>query len=262
MTILSVLACTVLLACGHYYWKNKTTVSAQNTVNEKASGKVVKTDKAGKGSIDLSPLSSKWPKEAQESFKQSIADGRKFKFAIVGSESLGKETGGWSILLSKTLRETFGDNRIEVRIFEYPVNSLEFAQQGHMGEVAQYVPDLVLFEPFNENDNGFVNPEDNHATIMSFISALKAENNTVSVIIQPSHPKVSVYYPGQVQELEQFAEREGLPYINHWPNWPDTDNNELRNYVENEQSTPNEKGHAIWFETLKEYFIAEKQSSN
>lgn len=261
LTYLAVIACVVFLASGHFYWKEKTNVSAIN----KQEAPVVsqndnKRDEPKEEAVDYSDLlelATNWPEEAQATFGETLEEGRTYKIAIVGSAALGKEANGWSEMLKEELIQTFGESNLEVSLFEYSITSTEFIEDGYDKEVAALNPDLVLFEPFNLNDNtGWIPTETNHENILTFISALKDENSKAVLILQPPHPIVSTEYPKQVGMLKTFADEQGIPYLDHWSEWPGTDDEQLRDYLISSQSGPNEKGHEIWYEFLKAIFIA------
>lgn len=262
LTYLAVIACGIFLVSGYVYWKDKTNSSVETTEKqvpvvsdtEKKNNKEEKKEPADPA---LLSLTENWPKQAQETFAKALEDGRSYKLAIVGSAALGQEDNGWSELLKEELVHTYGEDNLEVTIFEYPVRSDQFIAEGYDEEVAKFKPDLVLFEPFALNDNGNIETEDNHDNIMSFISTVEKENEDAVIILQPPHPVVSTIYPGQIEELKEFAEEQDLVYLDHWSVWPDTDDDELYDFVLDPASAPNEKGHQLWFEYLKEYFIAE-----
>lgn len=256
VTLLVVLATFLFLGAAHFYWKEKTSASTPApTIEKKETANVKeKTEKPIKvDSNDVLAAAANWPEEAQNDFKKAVEEGHPYKIAFVGSESVGKEDGGWSVMLQDALSKTYGD-AIEVGIFEYAERSDEFINSGHAEEVAEFKPDFVLFEPFTLNDNGNVEVEDNHENIKTFISAVKG----AVVVLQPPHPiHGATFYPDQVGQLKDFANAEGLDYLDHWSAWPDQENEELRTYLKDKQSAPNEKGHEVWFEFLRDYFIAD-----
>ncbi|WP_018708358.1 SGNH/GDSL hydrolase family protein [Siminovitchia fordii] len=253
ITLLAVIATFLFLVAGHFYWKEKTSAHTPVEKKEPVEAKEkAKTKKPVSVDEDLLTVSANWPKEAQDAFKKATSEGRPYKIAFVGSESIGKEDGGWSVMLKDALSEAYG-NAVEVGIFEYDEQSDEFITNGHAEEVAKFKPDFVLFEPFTLNDNGNIEVEDNHENIKTFISDVK----DAVVVLQPPHPiHGATFYPGQVDQLKAFANAEGLDYLDHWSEWPDQSNEELRTYLQDQQSAPNEKGHEVWFEFLRDYFIA------
>ncbi|VEF49602.1 EPSX protein [Bacillus freudenreichii] len=259
ITIIAVLATVIFLAAAHHYWKGKTSsVAPAAKVEEKPTDNIKeKAKKPVTVDADVLAAAANWPKEAQDTFKKAVAEGKPYKIAFVGSESIGKKDGGWSVMLEDALGDAYGDT-VEVSIFEYAERSDEFTTNGHAEEVAEFEPDFVLFEPFTLNDNGNVEVEDNHENIKTFISAVKEANKNAIVVLQPPHPiHGAMFYPEQVGQLKDFANAEGIEYLDHWSVWPDQSNEELRAYLQDKQSAPNEKGHEVWYEYLRDYFIAD-----
>ncbi len=60
----------------------------------------------------------KWGEEGENDFKKGVEEGDGYKSAFVGSDSVGKEDGGWWVMVEDGLRKRYGDG-IEVGIFEY-----------------------------------------------------------------------------------------------------------------------------------------------
>lgn len=260
ITLMAVVATIIFLAAGHFYWKEKTSAHAPAMKESSKSGEVnakKKADESVEVDTDVLELTATWPDQARDSFERAVADGKVYKIAFVGSEALGENDGGWSVMLKDAIGEAYGD-AVEVDIFEYAERSDEFISNGDHKEVAKFKPDFVLFEPFTLNDNGNLEVEENHENIKTFMSAVKKENDGAVFVLQPPYPiHGATFYPAQVEELEKFANEEGYVYLNHWSEWPDQEDEELRSYLKDKQSVPNEKGHEVWFNYLEDFFIAE-----
>ncbi|MBD8004267.1 SGNH/GDSL hydrolase family protein [Bacillus norwichensis] len=258
-TLIVIVITVLFLGAAHLYWKEKTSAYAPAPKVEKkdAASSKGKTKKPVKSEAkDVLASTANWPKKAQDAFKKAVEEGRPYNIAFVGSESVGKEDGGWSVMLQEAMDKTYGDT-VEVELFEYAERSDEFINNGHADEVAKFNPDFVLFEPFTLNDNGNVEVEDSQENILTFISTVKEQNEDALVVLQPPHPiHGATFYPSQVNQLKEFANVEGLDYLDHWSEWPEPENEELRTYLQDKQSAPNEKGHEVWFEFLRDYFIA------
>lgn len=257
VTVMAVLATVIFLFAAHTYWKGKTSAGTKApAVTEEAVKNVMEKEEnveSKSANQDLLTLADNWPDQAKEGLEKAMEEGRAYKVAVVGSGSLGEENGGWSVMLRDALGEAFGDH-VEVGIFEYDERSDEFISNSRHNEVAEFEPDFVLFEPFTLMDNGNVEVEDNHENIQTFVDAV----GEAVVVLQPPHPiHDATFYPAQVNDLKTFAEDADLVYLDHWPEWPDVEDEELRSYLQEDQGAPNEKGHELWFEYLKGYFIAE-----
>lgn len=260
-TFTAVIISIIFLFAGHTYWKHKTTsLNVEKTSVKDAASSTSKGKKqAGESKTDEEKLAkaANWPENAQAAFEKAMLNKQPLKLAIVGSKALGEEANGWSVQLQNVLADTYGDT-LDVKIFQHEEQSDQFIASGHDKEVAKFQPDIVLFEPFTLNDNGSVKAEDSHENIRSFISAVQKEKEGAVVILQPPHPiHNATYYPLEVEALEKFAGDNNLPFLNHWAKWPAVDNEQLRSYLLEDQSAPNEKGHEIWFTYLQEYFIAD-----
>lgn len=126
-------------------------------------------------------------------------------------------------------------------------------------EVTAYQPDLVLWEPFTLKDNTVgVSPEDTAYGVNVFLADLQEANEDVTLILQPGQPLFgAVYYPQQVEELKTFAEESGLTYLDHWTEWPASDDEALQGYLTESRDVPSEKGHKVWAGYLTDYFISQ-----
>ncbi|MBW8350270.1 SGNH/GDSL hydrolase family protein [Bacillus sp. IITD106] len=262
VTVATVL-CFVFLAFGHFYWKEKTSISSFNSaeklINEKGSKVESKetVDLEESKIVDVKILNyiRNWPSNAQKAFEKALENGETYKLAIVGSPALGKETGGWSAMLKDILVDTYGENNLQVEIFEYALSSDQFIAGGHDQEVIDFKPDFILLEPFKWIDNSAA-PQHNSGNILKFIDAFDETGSNAVLVLQPPPPVYDTrYYPVQIEELKELAKEHGLDYLDHWSAWPNHNNPELEEYLLEDDSAPNEKGHQVWFEFLKEYFI-------
>ncbi|GIN69631.1 hydrolase [Bacillus sp. J14TS2] len=253
LTAIIVLACLVFLGSGYLYWKDRTGVVASEVDSTpKKDDHSEATDKEKKEKdVDTKvvELASNWPEEAQADLEKAIENEEAYPIAIVGSLALGGEDG-WAAMLKKALEESYGDDVVDVKLFEYDLTSTEFIDEEKYEDVVDFSPKLVLFEPFILNDNGVVDVGENHDNLDTFLDEL----SDAVVLLQPARPiPDSSIYPMQVQDLERYADTHDIPYLDHWENWPE----DASDYVVNGESAPNEKGHEVWFEYLQEYFIAE-----
>ena len=144
-----------------------------------------------------------------------------------------------------------------VSTFSYDLTSIAFINEEKVTEVIEEQPDLILFEPFTLKDNGVVGIDDSLENVSAVIASVKESLPQTQVILQPPHPLYKAnFYPTQVEELQQFAEDNDIPYLNHWEAWPDQDSEEIKEYISEDSSQPSAKGHQVWAEYLIDYFIA------
>ena len=154
-----------------------------------------------------------------------------FKIAFLGSSALGEGEDSWPEIVKASLNEAFCSNR-DGFDFYYDLTSLEFVNEDKVTEVIEEQPDLVLFEPFTLKDNGLVTIDDSLENASSTIAKIKESLPDTVVLIQPPHPLYqATYYPVQVEALEQYAEDNDIPYLNHWEAWPDQDSEEIKEYL-------------------------------
>jgi hypothetical protein len=239
------------LAFGYMSWQDKTSISSTN--NQRSDSEETKVE--GESNSEKT-FYSNWPEEAQADYKEAKENGEAYKVAIVGSTALGKGENGWSEQVKGELLET-GSGTVEVEIFQFDTISIDFIYGTDMGEVVDYAPDMVLYEPFSLNDNSVgVLVQDNHDSIEIFLRNLKEANEDVVLLLQPTHPLFgATYYPLQVEDLKAFAEEKGFTYLDHWEAWPEDES--LNDLVSEGKDVPNEEGHKLWADYLTDYFIAE-----
>jgi len=263
-----VIVCIILLAGSYFQWKGKIDAVKGNTT-ETAVKRPIKvapstnTDNEEQPEVetsmntkDLLNLTANQEDTVQTTFNKRLEAEEKIDFLIVGSESMNDGSPGYADLLKAELEEAYGRS-IEVSILPFDGTSAAFIDQLDT-DFIQFSTgyDVVLYEPFTLNNNGNVTIEDEHLHIKNFRSRLQAAVKDAVVIIQPPHPiPNAVYYPSQVQALQEFAKFENIPYINHWAAWPDKDSDELAALLD-EDSMPNTKGAEVWANELITYFIA------
>ena len=144
-----------------------------------------------------------------------------------------------------------------VSTFSYDLTSIAYINEEKITEVMEEQPDLILFEPFTLKDNGKVGIDDSLENTSAVIASVKESLPQTEVILQPPHPLYNAnFYPKQVEELQQFAEDNGITYLNHWEAWPDKNSEEIKEYISEDSSQPSSKGHQLWADYLTDYFIA------
>ncbi|MED1204704.1 SGNH/GDSL hydrolase family protein [Heyndrickxia acidicola] len=258
LTFLGIVLTVTILILGKAHWSKQTAVSAFASDKESVSATPAQTSKPSMttdGDQQLLNQTKHWPKTAQEEFKKDIQAGLKFKVAIVGSTSIGSNTGGMAGKLKKALLAAYGNNHLDVQIFSYNTMSNHFLGEKLDQQVLTMKPDLVLWEPFILNDTGNLTDADMHKNILAFFHEVKAQNKKAVVLLQPAQPLYkATFYPQHVLALKNFAKEHHIPYLDHWKAWPAISSLKLKKdlTVDNQ---PNAKGNQIWFTYLKHYFI-------
>ncbi|KHD84916.1 hypothetical protein G4D61_08370 [Bacillus ginsengihumi] len=255
LTLIAIVATIAFLVIGNRHWQEKIDVSHFASSQKAEASTETKKEKTAALAAKLMPYTAHWPQQAKNDFQQAIKDQKTYTIAIVGSKAMGTEKQGWASDLKKALLQAYGD-QVAVTLFPSDVTSKQFISKKLDKKVADAHPNLVLFEPFVLNDNGSVAPKDTHKNLLK---AVKTWKDAV-VIIQPSFPIYQASnYPDQVKELKKFAQEQKLPYLDHWKDWPGTNSKDLKKDIEfknGEQVAPNAKGNKIWFDYLRDYFIA------
>ena len=253
VTIISVLAiaCAAVLVLGNIHWDKKTTVAVGPEQATQAPSEH-KASAADHQTQDLLSYATNWPENSQEQFKQKIEENQPFHIIIAGSESLAAENNGWPNMVKASLEETYGE-AVKVDVQEYDMNSSQFVQQDKQQELTG---DMIILEPFTLKDNGVVRIEDSIANLETIIDDVTAAHPNTEFLIQPPHPLYDArFYPIQVNQLKKFAEDHQLTYLDHWSAWPDAKTEEIKDYLLEDQSAPNERGHEIWAKFIEDFLI-------
>lgn len=213
-----------------------------DVINESVRAKEINTAEEDVEKVDSSVISkytSTWTEEEIQKLQTAIAENRSYRILLAGSSSLGE-----------------GENVISIDRKVYTETTQDFIDSGKQAEFIDGNYDLIIWEPFTLTDNGEVVIETSQKNILSVINEIKAANNNTSFILQPPNPifQPSLYMT-QVNSLERFAKRNSTTYLNHWNTWPDTDSEELNNYLTGE-NTPSELGHKVWADFLIRYFVS------
>lgn len=260
ISIGSIILCLLVLVIGQIHWMEKTNVSAKqseekNTLSVENDQGVSKVTSSEMDSI-LS-YTKNWPAESVATLKANLEAGKPFKMAFLGSTSQGEGEESWPSIVTAALSDKFGGH-ITVSTFSYDLTSSGFVQENKVTEVINEQPDLILFEPFTLKDNGVIATEDSLENTSTIIAKVKESLPNTVVMIQPPHPLYkATFYPAQVEELQKYAEDNGIPYLNHWEAWPDPTTEKIKPYLVEDSTQPSPEGHKLWADYLIKYFIAE-----
>lgn len=257
--IIVLIGCVLLLIGSYMQWKGNISsvggnstkqISSPEKNDDKKSDDVVKPKHDVKR---LLSLTSNADEQVQEVFSNRLESGENVNFLITGSTLLDSGKPGYGERLNNALKEAYGDS-VTVKIEGFDGTSEEF-----LDEKINLSPgyDVVLLEPFTLKNNGIVTIDEEHQHIKSFQKLLTDKTEDAIVVLHPPNPiYAATYYPQQVSALKSFAESEGIPYLDHWKQWPDPETDEISSYLD-EDGAPNNDGAEIWASALIEYFIAE-----
>lgn len=257
LVLLAAVATAAILIFGNINWKGKTTIdankaNASETVNDGEKKNIAEEQRMA----TLLSFAKNWPEEALVKFEKALRDGDPYKILFLGSKALGEGEGSWPKLVEQELINTYGDI-FTFSSLSYDVTSTNFVQEGLEEEVIEENADLILFEPFTLKDNGVVVIETSWENTESVMEAVQSAKEDTVFILQPPHPIYNAsWYRTQVENLEKFANNNSIPYLHHWEAWPELSNREVNDYLNEDRSAPNEEGHKLWAQYLRDYFIA------
>jgi len=254
------IGCALLLIGSYMQWNNK--ISSVGGNSTKPIGSTPASTEDNKESEEteepeldvkrLLSLTANADEQVQDVFSKRLESDEKVNILITGSNTIDSGKPGYGERLNNALKESYGD-AVTVNIEGFNATSEEFLEDGIDLSLGY---DIILFEPFTLKNNGIVTIEDEHEHIKTFQERLTKETEDAVVILQPPNPiHAATYYPTQVNALKSFAESAGIPYIDHWKQWPDPESDEITDYLD-DNGSPNKDGAEIWANALIEYFIA------
>lgn len=259
LTVLLGIACIAVIIIGNLNW-NERIQSAQATEDVKTTKQNSNTESESENketkNNDITALAANWPATAIERLKQTQAEDRAFKILFIGSSAIGSETAGTFPVVKEKMTETFGEKNVQIALKTFDLSSSEFINNNHQIEIADEAADLVVIEPFILMDNGVVELSNSLENLSLIIEAIHTKNPESSIIIQPGYPLHNAkYYPKQVAAVKEYAEQNGVTYLDHWAAWPDHQSDEIIEYLLPEQAGPSDKGTQVWSDFLLNYFI-------
>jgi hypothetical protein len=257
LTTILGLACLILLFFGNLHWQDKINHAGDNAIESASAKEVQNAEKTEE--IDQDKIlehASNWSAEEKQKLQSALSEGRPYRILLAGSSSLGEGENSWPALFQEEMIRTFGEQVITINIKSYTETSKEFVESNAQTDFIEGKYDLIIWEPFTLTDNGTVVIETSHNYILSVIEEVTAADGQTDFILQPPNPIFQPsFYQLQVNSLEAFAQKHGLPYLNHWTAWPDTDSEEILNYIDDEKQ-PNDLGHQVWADFLIDQFIS------
>jgi hypothetical protein len=241
-TAIWVLVCLGVLAYGHIHWNQQIAVKAVEPVTTQ---QITETDYSS-----YLEMAANWPDTAKSQLKLALEAEQPFKILFVGSASMEWEKG-----VSQIINESFGSDKIVTALHTYDQTSADIIAENNQQELAAEKAQLVVMEPFLLNDNGKLKIEETLGNVTKMIEDIKTANPDTTFILQPSNPiYLPKYYSEQIEGLKNYAAPNNITYLDHWTAWPATDNPDLENYL-NEDQSPNELGYQAWAQYLSAYFV-------
>lgn len=254
--LMSVILCGVILIFSYATWKEKIANAGRpaETAIASAPKEDTKEEMAAVSEetpeIDLKNLTAGMDPQVQKLFYNKKEQDETVQMLIVGSEAMDAGQPGYGELLAAELETVYG-GFIETELLSFDGTSEEFLMSGPQLSGGY---DVVLLEPFTLNNNGRVEIEMEQLHIQNiFGEVLSDESNAVLVLHPPQPIYGAQFYRTQEMALEDFARIQGYVYIDHWQEWPATDDLALKEYL-TEDSNPNNTGAETWANALIAYF--------
>jgi hypothetical protein len=242
------LICVGFLAYSHINWNKQT---AAKTVGSEPALSVAQEANDINMDSKYIELAANWPEAAKAQFKQALAEQKPFKILFVGSTAME-----WEKNVTQNISESFGSDKVITAIHTYDLTTEEIIRENKQLELAAEQAQLIVIEPFLLNDNGHLKIDVTLANITKMMEDIKAGNPDTTFILQPSYPiYLPKYYSVQTEALKEYAAVNNLTYLDHWTAWPATDHPDIQNYLNEDQSAPNELGYQAWAQYLSAYFI-------
>jgi len=180
--------------------------------------------------------------------------GEPVQMLIVGSEAIAASAERFTTAISDKYGDLIG---VDVATFDMTSDRFVSEELEDGGIEWDKGYDIVLYEPFTLHNNGKVVIENEHRHLLAVKTLAESYVEDVSLLVTPPQPIYRAgYYLTQLRALEKFTAARGIPYINHWSNWPDTGSEELLTYID-EARMPTESGITAWSDALIAYFVSD-----
>ncbi|MFF2459548.1 SGNH/GDSL hydrolase family protein [Peribacillus simplex] len=264
--------CLAVVVFGHLHWKNISQTAGIEAREAAAKAKEKETEERDALIQSLKPENNK---------KQPLIDFLHYKsltqdkviVSLVGSNGTSgtgasNASKSWAGLLEKSLRADRED-----------LETLRFINHGHEGystedllkgrkieAVIQDDPDLIIFEnSLINNHYQSLSLEQTEKDLESIMTKLQKElPNTKVLIISPNpvansktENSLGLDYLDYIQASEQVIKINKWTYMNSKEEIEkrlSKKNMRLADILTNDNIHPNDQGHYIWFEVMKEYF--------
>ncbi|KIL43020.1 SGNH/GDSL hydrolase family protein [Jeotgalibacillus campisalis] len=210
-----------------------------------------------KGSADeLEDLIANQPQDVQEFWIESKESGDTVDITFVATESAVALEENWTTLIEESFLSSYEgiDFAFSLITHENEGTSEDWLTSLQSEAVTFEGQDIVLYELPVINDNGMLSSQDQIYYTNRFLEEMQSNFPETHLFTLPSQPLYnSTYYPGELETVQEVVEEQGIPFLNHWEDWPSIDDEELENYL-TDDNDPNEEGNTIWGTYLVDYF--------
>lgn len=255
--VLCILLCGIILTFSYISWQEKLAAAGKTPVqavtsptSEETAGETEEPADEVAAEIDIEALTSGMDPQVQELFNDRYEQGETLQMLVVGSESMEAGEPGYGELLKEAIETSYG-SFVEIELMSFQGTSEEFLLSSPQLSDGY---DVLLLEPFTLKNNGRVEIELEHEHIQEMFGEIQAATDDAVLILHPAQPIYGAqFYRTQVTALEEFAEIRDYAYIDHWEQWPSTEDITLKDYL-TEVSDPNNRGAETWADALIAYF--------
>ena len=252
LVLVTLIACGAAIIFGNLHWNEK--ITAQSEPAEGKSDDTVEIVEEKQENPATESYMANLPKAAQEKIKTAIDSDEQVNLVIFGTTEV---EGTWIDSFKQELTTAYGKGVFDITAISTGTDTTrDLINDNSYEEINELQPDILLFEVPMLKDNGDVGITNTLENLEKMYDSWQDANENLVLIVQPSQPLYNAtYYPSEVKQLETHAEKNKMVYLNHWENWPELDNPEMKNYL-TEDNDVNEEGFAVWADYLVEYFVA------
>ncbi|MDG5471562.1 hypothetical protein P6709_07360 [Jeotgalibacillus sp. ET6] len=230
--------------------------STSNANSEDSNGSSESQTEEGTG--DLEDLITSQPEDVQQFWLSSQESGETVDITFVATESAVTQEENWTTLAEEGFLSSYEeiDFTFSLITHENEGTSQDWLTSLQSEAVSFEGKDIVLYELPVINDNGMLSSDDQVYYTTRFIEEMQSDYPDTHLFTLPSQPLYnSTYYPGELETVREVVEEQNIPFLNHWEDWPSIDDEELENYL-TEDNDPNELGSKTWGTYLVNYFSA------
>ncbi|TDL32624.1 hypothetical protein E2R51_08030 [Jeotgalibacillus sp. S-D1] len=205
---------------------------------------------------DLEKNLEQLPVKTIEMWVENQESEKPVDITFVASASALSSDENWTTIVEDELSSIYSETTLNFSVISNDGTSEEWFKAFEEGSFELDDEDIVLYELPTLMDNGVLSSEDQVFYTSSFLEDFTSLYPEASMFVLPSQPLYdSTFYPQQVEAVREAAEEYDITYVNHWTDWPSMDDEDLKNYL-TEENDPNELGHMTWGTYLVNYFSA------
>src|SRR5690606_9298131 len=93
------------------------------------------------------------PESVQQILKKAYVNKDPVNVVFVGSTSMSVNENGWSVITKNELENYYGNDLINISIYEYGGTSTDFLNNNNAKEIIEKNPDIIFLESFRLVDN-------------------------------------------------------------------------------------------------------------